>query len=101
MKVIQMLLCEVKRPRIHTLCKIRDDTELILGLKRVQHLYNILVTQATQDFNLLPQADNILFTLVALQYELHSHCLACVLSASLVDLCTVMCIHIFIDSVMW
>jgi hypothetical protein len=38
-----------------------DYTEVCLGLKRIEHLYDVLMPQLPQDFNLLPQVPYVLF----------------------------------------
>ncbi len=72
-----------------TLSKLGDDTEFLVCLEGVEHLYDVFVPEAPQYLNLLSQADYVPLTLAKLQNELHSHGLPCPSSAAFVDLQTI------------
>lgn len=69
-----------------TLSKLCDDTELLIRLKGVKHLDDIFMPEASQNLNLLSQADYVLLALAMLEDEFHGHCLACSLPPALVNL---------------
>ncbi len=69
-----------------TLSKLCDDTKLLIRLKGVKHLDDILMPEASQNLNLLSQADYVLLALAMLEDEFHGHCLACSLPPAFIDL---------------
>jgi len=69
-----------------TLSKLCDDTKLLIRLKGVKHLDDIVMPEASQNLNLLSQADYVLLALAMLEDEFHGHCLACSLPPALIDL---------------
>ena len=66
--------------------KLCDHTEVSLGFKGIQHLYDVLMTQVPQDFDLLSQVPDVLLTLAMLHDELHSSDLASEFSAPFINL---------------
>ena len=69
-----------------TLSKLCDDTELLIRLKGIKHLDDIFMPEASQNLNLLSQADYVLLALAMLEDEFHGHCLACSLPPAFIDL---------------
>ena len=71
---------------MRTVCKLRHDAEIGLGLKPVQHLDYVLVPQVAQDLNLLTQVAHILLAFPVLANELHRCYLAGELAPPLIYL---------------
>lgn len=68
------------------MAKLCNYTEISFCLKCIQHLYNVLMPQVSQDLNLLSQISDVLLAFAMLHDEFHGSDLPCELSAPFVHL---------------
>jgi hypothetical protein len=69
-----------------TLRKLRHNTKVRLGLKSVEHLDDVLVTQLAKDFYFLTQVLDVLLALAMLHDKFHSRDLPSELPSAPIDL---------------